>query len=174
MILSSITKPFLCAATATLLLAAWPSGAALAAPAPRVIGSCSPTKVKFVLSSRGTTTPADGVLINIPDTGFAFTQAKRGCVIVDFTSYTQVTDAAQDTVVIRATLKPSGGSAFLGRPTDARLQPANTNFDTRTVEFVFSDIPPGTYTLRMLMGGNAATTTDTVLVSFPNVVVHYN
>jgi hypothetical protein len=174
MILSSITKPFLCAGAAALLLAALSSGGALSAPAPRVVGSCNPAKVKFVMSSRGTTTPADGVVINIPDAAFAFTQAKRGCVIVDFTAFAEVTDATQDSVVIRATLTPSGGTAFLARPTDARFQPANTNFDIRTVQFLFANVPPGAYTVRMLMAGNAATTTDTVLISSPNVVLHYN
>jgi hypothetical protein len=119
-------------------------------------------------------TAANGSLVNIAETGFGFRQARSGCVIVDFTAYVEVTDFTQDSVVVRATLTPNGGATVLGVPTDARFQPANNEYDVRTVEFVFANVAPGSYRLRMLMGGTSATPTDTIHVASPNVVVHYN
>jgi hypothetical protein len=145
-----------------------------APPPPRILGSCNPTKTKFALSVRGTTANANGVLVNVNEGAFAFTQTARGCVLVDFSAFLQVTDAAQDSVIVQATLTAGSGGPVLGRPSNALFQPANNNADTRAAEFVFADVMPGTYTVRLQMSGSAATTSDTVMVNDPNIVVHYN
>jgi hypothetical protein len=141
-----------------------------AAPATRVTGSCSPSKVKYALSSRGTSTTSSDP-VTIPDTAINFIQAKAGCVIVDFTATTRLDDPPPGVIVIHPFLKESGGTIVPSAPQDAVLNFSTVDGDIRTVQFVFSAVAPGNYTLRMQMhsaGGGA------IFVIGPNVVAHYN
>lgn len=165
----STTAKFLLVATAALLSA--PSiDASRSAPATRVTGSCSPSKVQYALSSRGTTTTS-GDLVTIPDTAINFTQTKAGCVIVDFTATTRLDDPPPGVIVIHPLLKDSGGTIVPSQPQDAVLNFSTVDGDIRTIQFVFWAVAPGNYTLRMQMhsaGGGG------IVVIGPNVVVHYN
>jgi len=158
---------FLLAASVALLIPADHSGAA---PPPRILGSCNPSKVKFSLSSHFTTTTSTAA-VNITDTALSFTQSKQGCVIVDFTSAEGLSDPPPGTVDISAELKDSGGTTLPGRPSVAHIQLAASALDTHTIQFVFPDVPPGVYEIRMRLNSPNG---GAVEVSSPNTVVHYN
>jgi hypothetical protein len=152
------------------LLSVPPIDASHSAPAPRITGSCSPTKVRYALSTRGTTTTSTDP-VTIADTAISFTQAKTGCVIVDFTAFKELDDPPPGTIVIRPLLKNSSGAALPARPSTVVLNLATGNGDVRTIQFMFPDVVPGNYTLRMQMNSMSG---GGILVSAPNVVVHYN
>jgi len=141
-----------------------------AAPAPRITGGCTPTKVKYALSTRGTTTTSTSP-VTVDDTAVNFTQAKTGCVIVDFTAFQQLDDPPPGTIVVRALLKDSGGTALPGRPSSVVLNLTTGDGDVRTLQFVFPEVVPGNYSLRMQMSSPSG---GGILVSAPDVVVHYN
>lgn len=166
---SNTTKPFAFAGVLALAMTL-PMDASRSAPAPRITGSCSPTKVKFSLSTRGTTTTSTDP-VTIDETAISFTQAKTGCVIVDFTASKQLDDPPPGTIVIRPLLKDSGGATLPARPSSVVLTFTTGDSDVRTIQFVFRDVVPGNYTIRMQMNSSDG---GGILVSAPNVVVHYN
>jgi hypothetical protein len=168
MIFSKTAKSFVLGANVALLLI--PAGHSTAAPPPRILGSCNPSKIKFALSSNFTPTTST-TAVNITDAAFSFTQARQGCVIVNFTSSDALSDPPPGTVNITAVLKNSGGTALPGRPSVAHVNLAASGFDTRTIEFVFPDVPPGAYVIRLQMSSPSG---GGVEVSSPNTVVHYN
>jgi hypothetical protein len=169
MILSSPAKSFLLVAAVALLMPL-PADRSGATPPPRVLGSCAPSKVKFALSSHFTPTASTDP-VNITDTAFSFTQARQGCVIVDFTASDDLSDPPPGTLEIGAVLKRSDGATLPGRPSIARVNLAASGFDTRTIQFVFPDVAPGQYVIRMQVDSPNGGGVD---VSSPNVVVHYN
>jgi hypothetical protein len=168
MIFSNVAKSFLF--TCAALLMALPVVQSRAAPAPRISGACNPTKVKFALSGRGTTTTST-TLTNLPETAIPFTQARTGCVILDFTASIGLSDPPPGGVNIRAALAHSDGTAVSGRPFSVRLNFPDGNFDTRTIQFVFPNVTPGSYIIRMQTDSSNG---GGIHVSSPNTVLHYN
>jgi hypothetical protein len=155
---------------AVALLIAPPVDRAHSAPAPRNTGACSPTKVRYALSNRDTATTSTNP-VTIVDTAVRFIQARAGCVIVDFTSKDGLDDPPPGTMFIRATLKRSDGTVVSGRPSGAQLNFTTGEPEIRTLQFVFPDVTPGNYLLRMQVESSAG---GGVVVSAPNTVVHYN
>jgi hypothetical protein len=169
MVFSKTAKSFLLVA-AVALLVALPAAHSRAAPAPRIVGACNPSKVKFSLSARDTETTSASP-VNIADTATTFTQARTGCVIVDFTATDGLTDPPPGAMFIDAMLVHSGGAEVPGRPSSATLNFAASGFENRAIQFVFPDVTPGNYVLRMRVSSSNG---GGVLVSSPNTVVHYN
>jgi hypothetical protein len=168
MALSNSAKSLLLAGAAALVMAL-PVDQARAVP-PRTLGACTPTKVKFALSRRTTTTALTS-FVNLPDTGFGFVQARRGCVIVDFTAFEQINDPPPDIIYIRAQLKKRNGTIVSGRPSSARLNFTVGGSDSRTTQFVFPNVTPGRYVINMQAASSSG---GGLTVSSPNIVVHYN
>jgi hypothetical protein len=168
MILSRMAKSFLL--VAVVLVASAPFDRSQSATPPRVVGACNPTKVKFALSTHDTGTASTSP-VNITETGMNFTQAKTGCVIVDFPASTGLSDPPPGAMFIRAVLTQGGGEALTVRPEMVRLSFSSSDFDTRTLEFVFPNVTPGSYVLRMQVNSSNG---GGVSVDFPNTVVRYD
>lgn len=81
----------------------------------------------------------------MPNTHFKVTHA-AGCLIVDFAGIVLTTDASNQ-MTIQAFVAGIGtaepGQMFLGRPA------APGDFETRSMRFVFRDLPAGTHTVRI-------------------------
>lgn len=168
MALSNIAKSFLLVSIA--LLASTPAGQSLSATGPRIAGACNPTKVKFALSAHDTETTSTSP-VSIVDTGMTFTQAKPGCVIVDFQAIYGLADPPPGAMFIRAVLAHSGGTTVAGRPDLIRVSLADSDSETRSMEFVFPDVTPGNYVIRMKVNSSNG---GGVTVDFPDTVVHYD
>ena len=125
-----------------LMLALLTPPAASAAP---TIGACSPTKVKYIVSTlvHQTNLPTYG---NIPEAALGFVQGgiRASCVIVRFSA--EVFAGPSDFLYLRAFL--DGTTAAL--PVEIQFAVADaTGPSARSFEFVFPNVPPGNHVVRM-------------------------
>ena len=114
------------------------------AVAPRAFGQCITNRTAFRTQSNGINTASAAYEI-MPNTHFPVTH-NAGCLIVDFSGEMTANDA--DTLMqIKATIpgttaEPSSG-AFLGRSAFPFF------LETRSMRFVFPNLPAGTHTVRI-------------------------
>jgi hypothetical protein len=104
--------------------------------------------------------------VNIPQASLDITVggANPTCVIAVFSAQTQTTDT--ENMVVRARIAGIGD----GLPADTGLGAGNGAVEARAAQFVFEDVPPGSYTARMQYRSVSGTT---VTLCEPTLVVHH-
>ena len=143
-----------------------PEGAASEAPrAVAPLGQCVTNRTAFRTPGNfvGTTSTSFALM---PNTHFPVTHA-AGCLIVDFAG-TVLSSDASNAVTIRAFIVGIGpaepGAVSMGRPAAPGI------FETRSMRFVFRDLPAGTHTVRIEWQSN---TGGNVNVAFRTLTVQY-
>ena len=143
-----------------------PEGAASEAPrAVAPLGQCVTNRTAFRTPGNfvGTTSTSFALM---PNTHFPVTHA-AGCLIVDFAGMVQIDDASNQ-MRIQAIIVGIGiaepGQMFIGRPA------APGDVETRSMRFVFRDVPAGTHTVRIDWrsdtGGNVNVASRTLTVQY--------
>jgi len=115
------------------------------APALAVVGTCSPTKIKYLTDNDFRDTDS-AKFVNIPQTGFNFTQggASAGCVIVHFTA--EVGTVTYKSVDIRPLLD----GAVKSQPPLADFTRVDDSLQSaRGFIFIFPSVAPGTHSITM-------------------------
>jgi hypothetical protein len=148
-------------AAALVTAAMWPAGAAAQAE-----GSCTVNRATF-RSDPGFSSTNSATFVNIPDTALeiAVGGADPTCVIVVFSAQTQTTE--NENMAIRARIPGIGN----GEPEEVNFGPGTGAVEARAAQFVFEEVPPGNYTLRMQYRSSVGATT--VTIGKPTVVVHH-
>ena len=126
---------------AALMLPLWPVGAA----AQDVQGSCVVNRATYRAETNGGGSTSSTTFVNIPQTALDITVggAEPTCVIVVFTAQTQTT--ANENMLVRAVIPGLGA----GVPADFSMGPGTGTTEARPAQFVFEDVAPGDYTVRM-------------------------
>jgi hypothetical protein len=147
-------------AAALMLVSLWPVGAQA------IQGSCTINQATFRAETIGGGSTSSMTFVNIPDTTLDFTVggANPTCVIVVFTAQTQNT--ADENMLVRARIPGLGN----GVPADFSTGPGTGVTEGRPAQFVFGNVPPGDYTLRMQFRSVSGTT---VTLTRPTVVIHH-
>jgi hypothetical protein len=150
-------------AAALMLAALWPAGAV----AQDVQGSCVVNRATFRAETTGGGSTSSTTFVNIPQAALNVTVggANPTCVIVVFTAQTQTT--ANENMLVRARIPGIGN----GVPADFSMGPGTGTTEARPAQFVFEDVPPGDYSVRMQFRSVVAGTT--VTLTRPTVVVHH-
>ncbi|MPZ58987.1 MAG: hypothetical protein GEU91_21370 [Rhizobiales bacterium] len=149
-------------AAALMLVPLWPVGAV----AQGVQGSCVVNRATFRAQTSGGGSTNSTTFVNIPQTALDVTVggANPTCAIVVFTAQTQTT--ADENMVVRARIPGIG----IGVPAEFALGTGTGATESRPAQFVFENVPPGTYTVRMQYRSVPGTT---VTITRPTVVVHH-
>jgi hypothetical protein len=149
-------------AAALILVPLWPVGAA----AQNVQGSCVVNRATFRAQTSGGGSTSSTTFVNIPNTALNLTVggANPTCVIVVFTAQTQTT--ANENMVVRARIPGIG----IGVPAEFSMGPGTGTTEARPAQFVFENVPPGDYTVRMQYRSIPGTT---VTLTRPTLVVHH-
>jgi hypothetical protein len=147
---------------AALMVPLWPVGAA----AQDVQGSCVVNRATYRAETNGGGSTSSTTFVNIPQTALDITVggAEPTCVIVVFTAQTQTTST--ENMLVRAVIPGLGA----GVPADFSMGPGTGTTEARPAQFVFEDVAPGDYTVRMQYRSVPGTT---VTVTRPTVVVHH-
>ena len=147
---------------ALMLVSLWPA----AASALEV--SCVADRVTARAVSSGGGSTNSNSFVNVPDTAVDVTigGANPTCVIVVFTAHTQTT--SNENMAIRARLEGGGGNST---PSEYATGPGTGVSETRTAQFIFDNVEPGTYTARMQFRSISGGTT--VTLGRPTIVVHH-
>jgi hypothetical protein len=138
--------------------------------APPETGTCSPTAVKYLASSKdgghtNSTTP-----VTIPQGTVNFKQGGSGpsCVIVRFSGQA-VVSASGDLIIIAAQLD-GATAAVPNQAAFAGDTSANVVTRSHAFDFVFPDVAPGNHTLRMQYMSTLGTS---VQMDRHTIVIHY-
>ena len=145
---------------ATLIMAAlWPTDAAAQ-------GSCTVNRATFSAGADCASTNSTD-FINIPQAALDITVggAAPTCVLVVFSAQTQTT--SNENMNVRARIAGIG----IGEPEDVTFGAGTGALETRAAQFVFKDVPPGDYTLRMQFRSVVAGTH--IKICEPTLVVHH-
>jgi hypothetical protein len=145
-----------------MLAALWPVDAA----AQNAQGSCIVNRATFRAQTTGGGSTSSTAFVNIPNAALNVTVggANPTCVVVVFTAQTQTT--ANENMLVRARIPGIGN----GIPAEFSMGPGTGTTEARPAQFVFDNVPPGAYTVRMQYRSVPGTT---VTVTRPTVVVHH-
>lgn len=149
--------------TAALVLTALgPVGAA----AQSAQGSCVVNRVTYRADTNGGGSTSSTTFTNMPQAALNFTVGgtQPTCVIVVFTAQTQTT--ATENMLVRARITGIGS----GVPAEFSMGPGTGTTEARPAQFVFENVAPGDYSLRIQYLSVSGTT---VTVSRPTLVVHH-
>jgi hypothetical protein len=149
-------------AATLMLVASWP----VDATAQDVQGSCTVNRATFRAETTGGGSTSSTTFVNMPQAALNITVggANPTCVIVVFTAQTQTT--ADENMLVRARIPGIGN----GVPAELSMGPGTGTTEARPAQFVFDDVPPGDYTVRMQY---LSVTGSTVTVTRPTLVVHH-
>jgi len=149
-------------AVALMLAALWSADAA----AQNVQGSCVVNRATFRAQTTGGGSTSSTTFVNVPNAGLNVTVggANPTCVIVVFTAQTQTT--ANENMLVRARIPGIGN----GVPAEFSMGPGTGTTEARPAQFVFNNVPPGNYTVRMQYRSVPGTT---VTITRPTMVVHH-
>jgi hypothetical protein len=150
-------------AVALMLAALWAADAA----AQDVQGSCVVNRATFRAETTGGGSTSSTTFVNIPETALDVTVggANPTCVIVVFTAQTQTT--ANENMLVRARIPGIGN----GVPAEFSMGPGTGTTEARPAQFVFDNVPPGDYSVRMQF--RTVSPGTTVTLTRPTVVVHH-
>ncbi len=150
------------AAAALVLIALGPIDAA----AQSAEGSCAVNRVTYRAETNGGATTSSTTFVGIADAVVNITVAGADptCLIVVFTAQTQTTD--DENMVVRARIAGIG----IGIPAEFATGPGTGTTEARPAQFVFEDVPPGDYIVRIQF---RSVTGTAVTLSRPTVVVHH-
>ena len=113
------------------------------AAAPRIVGGCVTNRTAYRTQSN-TVTTTSSTFVTMPNTHLPVTHA-AGCLIVDVVG--EVTNTNTATMFIRAWI---GGIGAAEPPDGALGVPALAGaIETRSMRFVFPNVPAGTHTVRI-------------------------
>jgi hypothetical protein len=148
---------------ALTLAALWP----VEATAQNVQGSCVVNRATFRAQTSGGGSTSSTAFVNIPQAALdvAVGGANPTCVIVVFTAQTQTT--ANENMLVRGQIPGIG----VGVPAEFAMGPGTGTTEARPAQFVFENVPPGDYSVRMQFRSVVAGTT--VTITRPTVIVHH-
>jgi hypothetical protein len=146
-------------AAALVMAALWPTDAAAQ-------GTCTVNRATFRTEANFASTDST-TFVSIPQTALDITVggAAPTCVIVVFSAETQTT--VNENMGVRARISGFG----IGEPAEVFFGPGTGAVEARAAQFVFEDVPPGDYTVRMQFRSAIAGTT--VTIGRPTMVVHH-
>jgi len=149
-------------AAGLMLAALWP----VDATAQNAQGSCVVNRATFRAQTTGGGSTSSTAFVNIPNASLNVTVggANPTCLIVVFTAQTQTT--ATENMVVRARIPGIGN----GIPAEFSMGPGTGTAEARPAQFVFDNVPPGAYRVRMQYRSVPGTT---VTITRPTVVVHH-
>jgi hypothetical protein len=104
-----------------------------------VSGQCQTTAQNFVAATNRVKSEINGVVSLLPDR-VTFVQGRTGCVLVTFSSEIQAPGGLQ----VRPLLDGNPTSV----PSTAILTTMGQNYETHSMSYVFTEIPPGRHQLR--------------------------
>jgi hypothetical protein len=142
------------------LVAFWPSGAAAQSQ-----GSCTVNRATYRVGANCANTTSTE-FVNIPQglQDVTVGGANPTCVIAVFSAQTQTTD--DENMVVRAFI-PGIGVAV---PDNTAFGPGTGTAEARAAQFVFEDVPPGDYSVRIQY---RSVTGSNVTLCEPTLVVHH-
>jgi hypothetical protein len=146
-------------AAAVTLAAVWPVAAAAQ-------GTCTVNRATYRTSANCAST-SSAAFANIPQTALDFTVggAAPTCVIVVFSAQTQTT--ADENMGVRAVITGLGSA----QPADTFLGAGTGAVEARSTQFVFENVSPGDYTLRMQY--RSGSDGSNVTICEPTSVIHH-
>jgi hypothetical protein len=129
-------------------------------------GTCTVNRATFRASANCAST-SSASFVNIPQTQLDFTVggAAETCVIVVFSAQTQT--AADENMGVRAFITGLGS----GEPADTFLGAGTGAVEARSTQFMFENVSPGDYSLRMQYRSGLAG--SSVTICEPTVVIHH-
>jgi len=118
------------------------------APAAPTLGTCSPTQLKYSVSTLDLSSTSSEAFVNVPETTVSFNLGSASCVIVRFSAMTQA--GAGNHVAVRAFLDNAAAAIppqvlYSGDDSGAPDGAARA----RAYEFVFPNVASGSHILRM-------------------------
>ena len=145
---------------ALIVVALWPAGAAAQAQ-----GTCTVNRATYHVGANCASTSST-TFVNIPQALVDVTVGGTAptCVIAVFSTQTQTT--ADENMLVRARIAGIG----IADPADTGLGAGIGSVEARSAQFVFEDVPPGDYTVRMQYRSVPGTT---VTICEPTLVVHH-
>jgi hypothetical protein len=145
---------------------------AVVGPAAAVLGTCTPSKVRFSASpmSGGERSTTSRTFVNMPEATVGFTQGGTGptCIIVEFSglAYAAGTDKMAVRVLLNNTTTAQPGEMVIATNDNA----SNRQGLARGANFVFPLIEPGSHTLTMQY---RSVTGGAVKIGAHTTIVHY-
>jgi len=141
-------------------------------PGAAVLGTCTPTKVRFSASqmSGGERSTTSRTFVNMPEATAGFTQGGTGptCIIVEFSglAYAAGTDKMAVRALLNNTTSAQPGEMIIATNDNA----SNRQGLARGANFVFPLIEPGSHTLTMQY---RSVTGGAVKIGAHTTIVHY-
>jgi hypothetical protein len=147
------------AAVASIYTTIFAANSALAAT-----GTCRTTQIAYNSNPQMDVSTDSATFIDVPNTAVTFTQTVMGCVVVQLT-VGETSNSLTDDLRVRAKFAAGSVNAV---PGEATL----LSYNGATVQFLFTDVPPGSHTVKIRYR-SASGTGYPVFLSKTLVVVNY-